>query len=446
MTPSSSIDPHMLTALEKGYGAPLFLLTQGRNAIVAHCMRAGDIDMLHATARALGIGPVTVRRHAPKALTAPRDLQAMLKGLTGGYPILRDPVGGIQLAADIERFTTGLRLALGQRVRGAYFDAPARSLRIWVRPTPGERGSMDDVRDVMRVAETYALDLTIAVTALVPRGRLVAVDAASRSALHRTRMRSRIAGRIGSAAALLGFGATPALAQGLNVEGTVSAGGGIAGSDLFGQGTGQIGAVGNNIYLQADVSGLASESDVSGGGVGGQIGYVDPDRLRAGVFGYGWKLEDYKGWKYGAYGELYLGSVTFRLEGGRIDGELDDADTYGRAKLSFYADDNTKFFAEAGTLDDGWGGGGLEYAFSAMPGLVAGVAGRIGNDDDSARVYVKWYFGGADRTSSLKKMDRSGLAESMFDVYEMRRTVRKARAASYGGGGTAGPIDPGPEL
>ena len=33
-------------------------------------------------------------------------------------------------------------------------------------------------------------------------------------------------------------------------------------------------------------------------------------------------------------------------------------------------------------------------------------------------------------------MDRSGLAEPLFDEYEMRRTVKRGRAATaYGGGG-----------
>jgi hypothetical protein len=432
-----ALERRVLELLERAHGNPVFLVTRDADGLALHSMEHGDTDALNRVAQAEGIGRVTAYRHGLADLSAPRDLETMVARLTHGRAIVHDPVGGILAAQGILAFWASLGKAMRKQMRGAYFDRVTSRLCVWIHPSKGDGGSIADVRRVMEVADAHRLDLAITVSAIQPRGAYVPVDGTSARALLRARSARRWSTRIASVAALAGLGSAPALAQDMKVEGTIGATGGVADGDAFGRGTAQLGAVGD-IYLQVDVAGLVSESSVSGGGVGGQFGYLDPDRLRAGVFGYGWKLEDYKGWKYGAYGELYLDNVTFRLEGGRIDGEYDDPDTYARAKVTYYMSEYTKIFAEGGTLDDGWGGGGVEHAFSAMPGLVAGLAGRFGNDEESARIYVKWYFGGPERTSSLKSMDRSGLAEPLFEEYEMRRTVKRGRAATSYGGGSGG--------
>lgn len=423
-------------ALGKAYGAPLFLVTEGRMGPVVHSTARGNWNHLRDVALFSGFSQIDLRRYAPADLEAPRDLESLLARVTRGQEIAIDPTGAFVQARRLVGFAAALRDTVGSRLRGIYFDAARPRVLAWLAPGADAAGAPDDLRQALRAADGHGLDLEVELSIrrphVAPGSSLVPVDRPSRRALAAGGVARRIATAGATVAAMLGLGAaTSAAAQDIAPAGSVGVVGGLSGGDAAGSATAQLGIVGD-IFLQTDIAGLTSGDDIDGFGFGGQAGFNVAESFRGGVFAYKWKLEDYDGSKYGAFGEVYVDSLTFRLEGGRIDGELDDADTYARARVSYYVDDNTRLFAEGGTLDDGWGGGGVEHAFSAMPGLVAGVSGRAGSNDDTVQVFVRWYFGGGS-DDTLKTRDRTGLAESLLDMTEMRRTVQRARAAGYGG-------------
>lgn len=243
-----------------------------------------------------------------------------------------------------------------------------------------------------------------------------------------------------------------AAAQGLS--GTIAPRGGVTDSDATGSnGTGWIdGALrfglGSNLTALFDTAGGTYDNLTSLGGRG-QLYWRAPGRGLVGVLAEAADRDGLTQWRTGVKGELYLGPVTLRAQGGYVFGDskgglaIDDSG-YGVLSGGFYGLSGFGLNGGAMMQDGrGTGFGGLEAEIPGLPRFITatldGAAGAYGYRQ--LLVGVRVYLGaGADAPLQQRHV---GLTPGM-PAFDLGATARPRSlgptGTSTGGGQTCIPI------
>lgn len=178
--------------------APVFLadIDPARRVLRLHVRRGLDVRTVHECARAFLETQdrhlaVTVEQHRRKDLTLPRSLEHWLSKLAPGE-VVYDPTLVVARARYLIDVSRRVRLALGRRVKGVFFDYARNQLVVVVRPvgnraettTIVERAVAEASRDVEASAlGTSQVGASFKIVSERPAHELVPVDGLSISIL-----------------------------------------------------------------------------------------------------------------------------------------------------------------------------------------------------------------------------------------------------------------------
>lgn len=174
--------------------APVFLadIDPARRVLRLHVRRGIDVRTVGESARAFLETQdrrlaVTVEQHRRKDLTLPRSLEHWLSRLAPGE-VVYDPTLVVARARYLIDLARRVRLALGRRVKGVFFDYSRKQLVVVVRPV-GDRAETTTivrraVAEVSRDVEASALGIgqvgaSFRIVNERPAGELVPVDGLS---------------------------------------------------------------------------------------------------------------------------------------------------------------------------------------------------------------------------------------------------------------------------
>ena len=219
--------------------APVFLadIDPSRRVLRLHVRRGVDVRTIREHARTLLETQdrrlaVTVQQHRRKDLTLPRSLEHWLSRLATGE-VVYDPTLVVARARYLIDVARRVRLALGRRVKGVFFDYARNQLVVVVRPvgdraettTIVQRAVAEASRDVEASAlGTSQVGASLKIVSERPAHELVPVDGLSvtvlgglrrlaRSALASVAMAIAGLAAIGPAAASTGLRSDPPLAD-----------------------------------------------------------------------------------------------------------------------------------------------------------------------------------------------------------------------------------------
>jgi hypothetical protein len=178
--------------------APVFLadIDRDRGMLRLHVRRGLDVRAVHECARAFLETQdrdlvVTVEQHRRKDLTLPRSLEHWLSKLAPGE-VVYDPTLVVARARYLIDVSRRVRLALGRRVKGVFFDYARNQLVVVVRPvgdraeatTIVQRAVAEASRDVEASAlGTSQVGASFKIVSERPAHELVPVDGLSISLL-----------------------------------------------------------------------------------------------------------------------------------------------------------------------------------------------------------------------------------------------------------------------
>jgi len=174
--------------------APVFLadIDRDRGMLRLHVRRGVDVDAVRARALAAQATQerplsVSVEQHDRKDLTQPRSLEHWLSRLAPGE-VVYDPTLVVARARYLIDLARRVRLALGRRVKGVFFDYARNQLVVVVRPV-GDRAETTTivqraVAEASRDVEASALGISqvgasFRIVSERPANELVPVDGLS---------------------------------------------------------------------------------------------------------------------------------------------------------------------------------------------------------------------------------------------------------------------------
>jgi len=451
----SSIVRDQLAERLRSVAAPIFTATASGSALIVHVSAVPRRNSVRAdivgALSGLGVGVVKVRFHTQASLLAPRSLERLVRRFTGSE-VVYDPTGSVGRAKALVTAARAARTALGARVGGLFYAPRLRSLYVALNArhiAVGEKVKVGDLAAVEReivgaLGGAFAGQLSdcpaVRVGFGVPSVELVAVD--QRSVIGWGARVARAARRYWkpiAVAALFGFGANTAAAEGPAVSQTNLKVTGIVGSadseDAFVVGAGLTAPLGESWGLQVEAA-TADNNDTALYGVGGHLFTRDPDSYLLGVFA-SYVSEDrfdLDATRLGAEAEIYLAQVSILAKAGyQFSDTLDDGG-FGDIELRWYLNDNFAL-SGGGSFDENnsFGRVGAEWqpGFSALPGLAFRVDGVFGEDDyDSILGGITYYFG-AD--ASLKDRHRRQDPDSaLFSLFQSVQQEQSKLCAIYG--------------